>query len=88
MNTPLKNNGEGVNIGDLILASDIKTAVAIGEIDGVKVKIPSSLSEIYELAGEFSYEEWGELKLALQENQKELEEKAKNLQAGIGSDKE
>ena len=27
---------------------DIKTAVAIAEIDGVKQKIPSSLSEVYE----------------------------------------
>lgn len=84
----VKGSGDGINIGDLILAGDIKTAVAIGEIDGTKVKIPTSLSEVYELAEEFSYEEWMELKLALQENQKELEEKAKKLQASIGLDSE
>lgn len=82
----VKGNGTGINIGDLILASDIKTAVAIGEIDGVKQKIPSSLSEVYELAGEFTYEEWEELKIELQKDKKEIEEKAKNLQASIGSD--
>ena len=80
----MKGDGTGVNIGDLILASDIKTAVAIGEIDGVKQKIPSSLSEVYELAGEFTYEEWEELTLELQKNKKEMEQQAKNLQVSTG----
>ena len=80
----MKGDGTGVNIGDLILASDIKTAVAIAEIDGVKQKIPSSLSEVYELAGEFTYEEWEELTLELQKNKKEMEQQAKNLQVSTG----
>ena len=84
----IKGDGTGVTVGDLILASDIKAAVAIGEIDGVKHKIPASLSEVYELAGEFTYEEWEELKIELQKDKKEMEEKAKNLQASIGSDSE
>ena len=84
----IKGDGTGVTVGDLILASDIKTAVAIGEIDGTKQKIPASLSEVYELAGEFTYEEWEELKIELQKDKKEMEEKAKNLQASIGSDSE
>ncbi|MEY8322114.1 hypothetical protein AAK894_13765 [Lachnospiraceae bacterium 46-61] len=84
----VKGEGTGVNIGDLVLASDIKTAVAIGEIDGVKQKIPSSLSEVYELAGEFTYEEWEELTLELQKDKKEIEQKAKNLQISTGLDKE
>ena len=80
----VKGDGNGINIGDLILASDIKTAVAIGEIDGTKQKIPTSLSEVYELANEFSYEEWEELKIELQKDKKEIEEKAKNLQTSTG----
>ena len=71
-----------------ILESDIKVAVEIWEIDGTKQKIPASLSEVYELAGEFTYEEWEELKIELQKDKKEMEEKAKNLQASIGSDSE
>ena len=60
-------------------------AVAIGEIDGTKQKkIPTSLSEVYELAGEFTYEEWEELKIELQKDKKEIEEKAKNLQTSTG----
>jgi len=84
----VKGDGNGINIGDLILTSDIKTAVAIGEIDGTKQKIPTSLSEVYELANEFTYEEWDELKIELQKDKKEIEEKAKNLQAstGLGSE--
>ncbi len=42
-------------------------------------KIPASLSEVYELAGEFTYEEWEELKIELQKDKKEMEEKAKKL---------
>ena len=84
----IKGDGTGVTVGDFILASDIKVAVAIGEIDGTKQKIPASLSEVYELAGEFTYEEWEELKIELQKDKKEMEEKAKNLQASIGSDSE
>lgn len=84
----VKGEGTGVNIGDLVLASDIKTAVAIAEIDGVKQKIPSSLSEVYELASEFTYEEWEELTLELQKDKKEIEQKAKNLQISTGLDKE
>lgn len=84
----IKGDGTGVTVGDLILASDIKVAVAIGEIDGTKQKIPTSLSEVYELAGEFTYEEWEELKIELQKDKKEIEEKAKNLQTstGLGSE--
>lgn len=84
----IKGDGTGVTVGDLILASDIKVAVAIGEIDGTKQKIPTSLPEVYELAGEFTYEEWEELKMELQKDKKEIEEKAKNLQAstGLGSE--
>ena len=33
-------------------------------------KIPASLSEVYELAGEFTYEEWEELKIELQKDKK------------------
>lgn len=84
----VKGEGTGVNIGDLVLASDIKTAVAIAEIDGVKQKIPTSLSEVYELASEFTYEEWEELTLELQKDKKEIEQKAKNLQISTGSGKE
>ncbi len=54
----------------MILASDIKAAVMIAEIDGVKQKIPTSLSEVYELAGEFSYEEWEEILISLQKLRK------------------
>ena len=39
----VKGEGTGVNIGELVLARDIKKAVAIAEIDGVKQKIPTSL---------------------------------------------
>ena len=81
-----KNDGTGITVGDLTLATDIKTAVAIAEIDGSKQKIPTSLSEVYELASEFTYEEWDELKVALHKNNKEIEEKAKNLRSSIGSD--
>ena len=84
----VKGEGTGVNIGDLVLASDIKTAVAIAEIDGVKQKIPTSLSEVYELASEFTYEEWEELTLELQKDKREIEQKAKNLQISTGSGKE
>ena len=80
----LKSDGTGINIGDMILASDIKAAVMIAEIDGVKQKIPTSLSEVYELAGEFSYEEWEEILISLQKDKKEIEEKAKNLQTSTG----
>ena len=84
----VNGEGTGVNIGDLVLASDIKTAVAIAEIDGVKQKIPTSLSEVYELASEFTYEEWEELTLELQKDKREIEQKAKNLQISTGSGKE
>ena len=84
----VKGEGTGVNIGDLVLASDIKTAVAIAEIDGVKQKIPTSLSEVYELASDFTYEEWEELTLELQKDKREIEQKAKNLQISTGSGKE
>lgn len=84
----VKGEGTGVNIGDLVLASDIKTAVAIAEIDGIKQKIPTSLSEVYELANEFTYEEWEELMLELQKDKKEIEQKAKNLQISTGFDRE
>ncbi len=33
-------------------------------------KIPTSLSEVYELAGEFTYEEWEELKIRIAKGQK------------------
>lgn len=82
----VKGDGTGINIGDMILASDIKAAVMIAEIDGVKQKIPTSLSEVYELAGEFSYEEWEEILISLQKDKKEIEEKAKNLQTSTGFD--
>lgn len=82
----IKGDGTGINIGDMILASDIKAAVMIAEIDGVKQKIPTSLSEVYELAGEFSYEEWEEILISLQKDKKEIEEKAKNLQTSTGFD--
>mgnify|MGYP001046290419 FL=1 len=82
----IKGDGTGINIGAMILASDIKAAVMIAEIDGVKQKIPTSLSEVYELAGEFSYEEWEEILISLQKDKKEIEEKAKNLQTSTGFD--
>ena len=82
----IKGDGTGINIGDMILASDIKAAVMIAEIDGVKQKIPTSLSEVYELAGEFRYEEWEEILISLQKDKKEIEEKAKNLQTSTGFD--
>ena len=84
----VNGEGTGVNRGDFVLASDIKTAVAIAEIDGVKQKIPTSLSEVYELASEFTYEEWEELTLELQKDKREIEQKAKNLQISTGSGKE
>lgn len=78
----------GINIGELILANEIKTAVAIEEVDDRKLKIPSSLADVFELANLFSYEEWDELKEALQMKRDEMEAAAKNLQASAGFAKE
>lgn len=74
---------DGMNIGDFILAAEIKIAVGIGEVDGKPVKIPKNLAEVYELASKFTYEEWGELKLKMQDNRKDIEAEAKKLQAAM-----
>ena len=77
---------DGLNIGDFMMSSEISTAVAIEEIDGVKVKIPKNLAKVYELADRFTYDEWTELKVAIQPKKEEVEKLAKNLQTSIGSD--
>lgn len=81
-------SNDGVNIGDLILASDIKLAIAIEEIDGKRIKIPKKLSEVMELANEFSYDDWSELKLAIQPKKELIEATAKNLQKNSGLENE
>ncbi len=84
----VSNSDIGLNIGDYMMSSEISTAVAIEEIDGISVKIPQTLAEVYELADKFTYDEWTELKLAIQPKKEEIEKLAKNLQSSIGSDKE
>lgn len=82
----ISNNGAGVNIGDLILASEIKLAISIEEIDGKRIKMPSNLSDVIELANKFTYDEWDEIKLAIQPKKELVEEAAKNLQTSTGLD--
>lgn len=82
------SGGAGVNIGDLILAAEIKLAVCIEEVDGKKVSIPKNLADVYELANQFDYDEWDELKLAIQPKKGLIEAAAKNLQENSGFDSE
>lgn len=81
----VSNTNGGINIGDLILASEIKMVIGIESIDGKKVKIPSNISEVYELMNDFTYDEWDELKLGMHPKKEMLEQEAKNLQTGTGS---
>lgn len=82
----VSNTNGGINIGDLILASEIKTIIAIEYINGKKVKIPSTIGEAYELTNDFTYDEWDELKLAIQPKKEVIEQAAKNLQTSAGLD--
>ncbi len=81
-------DGIGVNMGDLMLVTEVKTAISISQVETEKIKMPTSLVEIYELADKFTYEEWDELKRIIQPRKEETEELSKNLQTSIGSDKE
>lgn len=82
----VSNVNGGINIGDLILASEIKTIIAIEYIDDKKMKIPSNMSEAYEMMDNFTYDEWDELKFAMQSKKKLIEQVAKNLQTSTGLD--
>lgn len=78
--------GNMPNVGDLILMSEIKVAMSIKSIDGEAVKIPMKLADVFDLADRFQYEEWDELKLAIQPKQELIEAAAKNLQENSGLD--
>lgn len=80
--------GTNANIGDLVLASEVKTAIAIEKIDGERMKMPETLADVYVLAGKFTYEEWDELKIAMQPSKEKVEKMVKKLQENTGSDSE
>lgn len=82
------SSSAGVNIGDLILASEIKSAVSIEEIDGMRIKMPEKLGDVFELANRLTYDKWDEFKLAIQPKKELIEAAAKNLQTDTGLDNE
>lgn len=87
-NCAMTTQNAGINIGDLILAAEIKLAVSVAEVDGKPIKMPMELKDVYELASLFQYEEWDELKQVLQPKKAATEAEAKNLAARDGSVKE
>lgn len=76
----------GMNLGDLIAMADVKAVISIKSIDGNPIKPPHDLATLYEIMGEFTYDEWDEFKIAVQPNAEKLKEKAKNLQTSTGLD--
>lgn len=79
----------GMNAGDMIAMSDIRTVISIASIDNEKINIPRNLSDVYEVMSKFVYDddcdEWSELKVASTPNKDEIETESKNLQSNIGS---
>jgi hypothetical protein len=78
----------GQNLGGIMSTVTIQTVVGIQSVDGMPVKIPEKLAEVFELMDNFTYEEWAELetKSLPKEAQAKLEEAAKNLQTSPGSE--
>lgn len=89
--TPRGSNKDdiGMNLGDLTAMSDVKAAVSIKAIDERPIKTPNDLMSIYELMGEFSYDEWDEFKNAVTpKDEDEIEKKADSLHNNNGSEYE
>lgn len=86
------DNEFGVNIGDMVAMTDIKTIVAIESINGKPIKMPSNLSDVIELMSEFEYnnnvDEWTDFKAAITSDKEKIEELSKNLQSKAGSETE
>lgn len=81
---------DGYNIvGTQVIAGEINIICSIAKIDGKEVKVPETLSDMYEIMAGFSYEEITELKLKLREKEAaNIKEMAKKLQANLGSEAE
>lgn len=82
--------GEGTNVvGAQMVSSEITTVCSIAAIDGVKVKIPEGLADMYEIMAKFNYDEFLELKMQLhKKDTATIKEMAKKLQNSLGFEAE